>query len=239
MIALINVFLVFVGFRSRICAIFLSGISLLVFYIPENCYADVGHDDYDFMRTFRFHWRDPHLKHGLVRDSNGKETVLFLSHVTVGFAPPDEPHMPPLYKLYVYSDGTVEFEGAKNTVRIAHGSRDLDPNAYHKLLNVIESQARSGNLSYRTYGDAFGAVVAISSDDGLVRQYFGSADMNVYANFRRQIEPYVDTYSFRCPLDNPIFEYGYVPATVLAPLPRVINRMDVCHGKFEFDDILN
>jgi len=135
-------------------------------------------------------------------EPTGKATLFSLGHSFVG-GPSLVIGSPfPHYSVDVLADGSVIFTGYGN-VRTEDGKHLLSKSECDELLGVMRTFIRSGVKS--ASGSEWGYASIDYFVDGFRGRFdFDRTNFEEYRSLRNQLEKYLRTKSYRCPVKDPI-----------------------------------
>lgn len=213
---------------------------VLAFFVGIAFFHSIGWaaDEYSNTLPTDLKWEGSSNQKRIVHKANNKNVVLYISHYTTGGGHFNSGIKPgPIYDIIVFADGAVHFENKYSPTGLLDARHHLNKTKLKSLLTQLRWVQSLGKMDARFVGSnhEFMAGVTTFVDGKFVRQSFRIDNIELYAQFRHRIEPYVRSHGYRCPVKDSILTGFQVPqGKKFIPLKEV----DFCKSVFEFDQVL-
>lgn len=134
----------------------------------------------------------------------------------------------PSYTVVVFDDGTVQFRGIWN-VKQNSGSHKLAALEMRTLRNILKSKTYliSNSQKVGLLAQSLPLIATVSYYPGIIDVHgsFNIYESKDYDKFRTEVEPFLRTMTYRCPVPNSFMKIEVNQQTV-----------DFCSRVFEFGD---
>lgn len=158
-----------------------------------------------------------------------QEVVFYLSHYSPGLV--GSRSVGPVFMVQVQPDGTVLYQGRANVKTIGSVSHHLTENQFANFTEILRGfKKRRINSISHSLAKRGVASTWILLDGDVLRTDFGPENNAEYARFRHELEPYLHTYEYRCPIANPLRKLDW---------PQMKVATDICAQVYELESSIS